>query len=125
MLITSCTLVGEITRRTWVFLRMKEKHLPTSTKHGKHFHFKSEQCAPRVVLGATVDTRPQSDAEAASGDRPTTAPGDREQDVLDWLQPFTEGLEEGASGSSGSAGETIPKTLAPHLPEKPSNKNLE
>ena len=33
----------------------------------------------------------------------------RQHDIPDWLQPFTEGLVEGASVSSGSAGETIPK----------------
>ena len=41
-------------------------------------------------------------------ERPQLA-GDREQDIPDWLQPLTEGLVEGTCGSSGSAGETIPK----------------
>ena len=58
-------------------------------------------------------TGPRSDADAASGNR--------EQDLPDWRQPFTEGLEEGESVSSSSAGETIP----PHLPARPSNKSGE
>ena len=48
---------------------------------------------------------------------------DREQDIPDWLKPFTEGLVGRGSGSSRSAGETIPKTtLLSHLPVRPSNR---
>ena len=41
----------------------------------------------------------------------------------DWLQPFTEGLTDGEAGSSGSAGETMPKTPPPHVPARLSNKS--
>ena len=36
-----------------------------------------------------------------------TASGNRQEDVSDWLQPFTEGAVDGESGSSSSAGEPI------------------
>ena len=65
-------------------------------------------CVPTVLPRGIVDTSPRSDADAASVDR--------EEDLPDSLQPFTDGLIERESGSSGSAGETIPKTLAPHIP---------
>ena len=68
-----------------------------------------------------MSTGPRSDAQAASGDQAPTASGDREQDLPDWLQPSTEGLVEGESLSSGSVGETIPKTLVAHVPARPSN----
>ena len=55
----------------------------------------------RLVSGVIVNTNPRIDANAASGDRLPTASGDREQDIPDWLQPFTEGLVERESGSSG------------------------
>ena len=58
-----------------------------------------------------VDTSPRSDADAASG-----------QGIPDWLQPFTEGLVEGESGPSSSAGETIPNTPR-NVPARPSNKS--
>ena len=35
----------------------------------------------------------------------------------------TEGMGEGKSGSSGSAGETFPKTPPSHIPARPSNKS--
>ena len=49
-------------------------------------------CVPIVELAVIVDTSPRSDAVAASGDRPSTTSGDREQDfrtgfshpLLDW-----------------------------------------
>ena len=86
---------------------MEGKQLPTVTQNGKQIHCNSENCVPIVELEVIVDTSPRSDADAASGDRPPTASGDREQDIPDWLQSFTEGPVEGTSGSSGSAGETI------------------
>ena len=61
----------------------------------------SRKFSSTVVPGVTVDTSLRSGADAASGDRAPTASGDREQDLLDWLQPFTEGLVDGESGSSG------------------------
>ena len=65
---------------------------------------------PMLVLGVFVVTSTRSDADATSGDQPPTASEDQEQDIPDWLQPFTEGLEEGESGSSSSAGVRIRKT---------------
>ena len=55
-----------------------------------NIHCRSENVVRIVVRGVIVDTIPRSDADAASGDH-------REQDVPDWLQPFTEGLVEGES----------------------------
>ena len=49
---------------------------------------------------------------------------DREQDIPVWLQPFTEGLVEGASGSSSSAGETIPKKHLLHTLQRDPRTNL-
>ena len=69
----------------------------------------------RTWIHFIVGTRPRSDANAASGDRPPTASGDREQDTPHWLQPFTEGVVEGESGSSGSAGERVPTTPPGHI----------
>ena len=63
---------------------------------------------PTVLPRGIVDTSPRSDADAASVDG--------EEDLPDSLQPFTDGLIERESGSPGSVGETIPKTLAPHIP---------
>ena len=80
----------------------------------------SRKLVPTVVPGVIVDTSRSSDDDAASGDRPPIASGDREQDIPDWLQPFTEGLVEGESGSPDSAGETIPKT-PPHIPARFKN----
>ena len=77
-------------------------------------HYRSENVVRIVVRGVIVDTIPRSDADAALGDR--------EQDVPDWLQPFTAGVVEGKSGSSGSAGETIPKTPPPHISAKLTQK---
>ena len=56
---------------------------------------KSETVVQTVVLGVIVDTSPRGGADAAAG----------KQDLPDWLQPFTGGLVEGESGSSGGAGE--------------------
>ena len=89
----------------------------------KTVHCKSENCAPLVVPGVIVDTSPRSDVNAASGDRPPTSSGDREQNIPNWLQPFTEGLVEGKYASSGSAGETIAKTLPPFIPARLSHKS--
>ena len=73
-----------------------------------------------VVPGVKTSTQiSRSDADAASVDRVPTTSGDQKQEILDWLQPFTEGLVEAESGSSGSAGETIP----PHIAARPSNKS--
>ena len=49
------------------------------------------------VPGVVVEPSPRSDVEATSG------LGDREQDTPEWIQPFTEGLVEEKSGSSGRA----------------------
>ena len=76
------------------------------------------EIVPRVI----ADTSPRSDADAASGDPPPTASGDREQEIPDWFQPFTEGLVDGASVTSGSAGETIPNTSPPHNPARLKQK---
>ena len=92
------------------------RQLPTLKNGWTTDSLRVGNCAP------IVDTSPRSDADAASGDRPPTALGDREQDIPDWLPPFTEGLVEGESGSSGSVGESIPNTLPPHLPAKPKQK---
>ena len=75
-----------------------------------------------VVLGVIVELSPRSNAEAALGDRAPTASGEQHE-IPEWLQPQTEGLVEGASESSGSAGETILKTPSPHIPARPSNKS--
>ena len=45
------------------------------------------------------------------------------KDIPDRVQPFTEGLVEGQTGSSSSAGETIPKTRPPLTPARLSNKS--
>ena len=82
----------------------KEGQPATLTNIGKIIHCKSENVVTMVVLGVIVETEHRQL---------------REQDTPDWLERFTEGLEEGGSGSSGSAGETIPKTPLPH----PSNKS--
>ena len=42
-----------------------------------------------------------------------TASRDRKQDIPERIQPLEEGLVEGESGSSSSAGEAIPKTTPP------------
>ena len=55
-----------------------KKTIPHINQGLKQTHCKSEHCAPTVVPGVSVDTRAQSDADAASGDR--------EQDIPDWLQ---------------------------------------
>ena len=65
------------------------------------------------IPGVAVGTSPRSDADAASRDRPPTASGDRE--------PFAQGLVEGESGSSGSAGEKMPKTPLSHIRARPWN----
>ena len=94
---------------------MEGKQVPTSTKDGQIIHCKSENVVLVVVLGVIVDASPRSDADAASGDR--------EQDIPDWLQPLTEGLVEGESGSSGTARKKNPKTLPPHIPARPRQKH--
>ena len=74
--------------------------------------------------GVSVETSPQSDAEAASGETERRRLRETEGKIFqtgldraqkDWL--------EGGSGSSGSAGETIPKTPPPHFPAGPSKKS--
>ena len=75
----------------------------------QRWHIHQMQVGPGVAVG----TSPRSDADAASRDRPPTASGDRE--------PFAEGLVERESGSSGSAGETIPKTPVSQIPARPLN----
>ena len=45
-----------------------------------------------VVLGVIDYTSPRSDADAAWGHRALAVSEDREQDIPDWLVPFTEGV---------------------------------
>ena len=84
-----------------------------------NYLFPLERFALEVVLGVIVDTSFSSNADAHSGDRPSTTSGRRDQDIPDWLQPFTEGLVEGDLGSSGSASYFISKTPLPHVPATP------
>ena len=74
----------------------KERNYPHYPRMDKVIHCRSDTCVQIVAPGVVVDTRPRSDADAASGHRPPTASGGPEQDLPDWLQPFTEGLVEGA-----------------------------
>ena len=46
--------------------------------------------------------------QCSIGRRTAASFEDREKDIPDWSHTFTEGLVEGESGSSGSAGETLP-----------------
>ena len=101
----------------------KEKQSSTSTKDGNIINCKRDKFVPIVVLGDCVDTRPRSDAAPVSGDRPPTAPEDRELDPLGWLPQYTEGLNDGEWRSFVSAGETIPETSPSHILAKPSNKS--
>ena len=77
-----------------------------------------KNAVPRAVPGVVVDASPRRVAEAASGERPT-APGDREQDMPDWLQPLTE--RTGGRRSLDHPAVLVkrfPKTLPPHVPAK-------
>ena len=73
-------------------------------------HIYSKWQNDQLHVGTLCTTNPRCDADAVLGDRMPTASGD--------LQPFTEGLVDGESGS-GSAGET--PTPPPHVPARPSN----
>ena len=115
--------------RKQIFLQMEKGQSPALITTGKTTSM-SDNFAPFVVPGVQFEPRVSSDAEFASGDQGQSS-GDRVQtDELldrwrnfpDWLQPFTEGLVEGESGSSGSAGETFPKTPPPQIPARPSNR---
>ena len=75
----------------------------------------TKHVVPMAVTGVLVERNPRSDADGASGDR--------EQDLPVRLKPFTDGMVEREFWSSGSAGETIPKTPPPHVPGRPSNKS--
>ena len=79
-----------------------------------------------VVPGVIVDTSPRSDAEVASGYRTPTASGDREEDLFQiGFKHLRKDWWEGESGSSSSAGETIPKTLPPHTFQRDPRTPLE
>ena len=95
--------LGNFAKNTGV-LRMEGQQLPTSRAYRKQILCKSQ-------------TSPRSDATAACVGRAPTASGDREQGIPDWLHSVTEELVEGESGSSGIAGETIPKYPRPHSSE--------
>ena len=81
--------------------------------------FSADLVVPGVIFSTRVPKAVQMQHRETD---PPTAPGeDRLQDLPDWLQPFTEGLVERESGSSGSAGETTPKTpSSAHTSEDPS-----
>ena len=91
----------------------------------KIINFKSEMFVAIVVARVTIETSLRGDADAASGGRALTGSGDGEQDIPDWLKPFTEGLVAGESGSSGSAGATTSKTPPSQIPARPQNKRTQ
>ena len=69
-----------------------------------------------------VDTGPQSGTDAASGDRPADSSGRRPIAGSSRLASAIYGRTvERECGSSGSAGETTPKTLPPHIQRGPNN----
>ena len=81
---TTCALAWKNGKTIEVFPRMK-REINTHINQGwKYIICKSENGVSIVVLGVTVDTSRQSDANAASGDRPPTASRNREQDIPDW-----------------------------------------
>ena len=65
-----------------------ERPSPALTKHSKIAKCKSEIVCQESFPEFLSRQVTRSDAEAASGDR--------EQDIPDWLQPFADGLAEGA-----------------------------
>ena len=91
----------------------KEKQSFTLTKDGNIIKCKRDKFVPIVVLGDCVDTRPRSDAVPVSGDRPPTAPEVRQRNLPDWLQQYTEGLNDGEWRSFVSV---LGKRFRKHLP---------
>ena len=114
--LTCCTLARHMFVKKMVILMKGLKILAHIDQTWLTQQLQVGQRVPIVVLGVIVDTVSRSDAEAASWDRASTASGEREQDLPGWLEPFTERLAKGDSGSSGSDWETFPSTPPPHIP---------
>ena len=90
-------------------------------KHNKNISCKSDNFVPCVVFGVLLlGGRGQSSAS----DRVQTDESiNRQHDVLEWLQPFTEGMMEDDTKPSGSDKRchAEPRFSTPPLPPRPSN----
>ena len=117
--------VGKYAKHMGILSNGSENNQSTTLTKDGHFHCKSENVVPIVVPGIIVDRSSLKRCHCSIG-RPTAESYVREtQSKLfqTGLNSLTEGVVEGESGSSSSAGDTIPKRRAPRFPARPSNNS--